>query len=178
MLNACSFKMVTLYIFSWQDDEEGDMYEAPPCERPAVKVPQRQVEENVYLGNNYCRYINSLKPCSAEIPRQYKIDLFPKILLLDATFCREDVQSCCSTEAGCSSTENWQSPGNNCFVSWKSASVTFKMCFRISFDRNHLTSVIQKPQQRAEEFFYDRNIKKRESFICIIICSYTNSASL
>lgn len=27
------------------------MYEAPPCERPAVKVPQRQVEENVYLGN-------------------------------------------------------------------------------------------------------------------------------
>lgn len=28
------------------------MYEAPPCERPAVKVPQRQVEENVYLGNN------------------------------------------------------------------------------------------------------------------------------
>lgn len=31
------------------DDEEGDMYEAPPCERPAVKVPQRQVEENVYL---------------------------------------------------------------------------------------------------------------------------------
>ncbi|XP_075889404.1 SH2 domain-containing protein 6 isoform X2 [Nelusetta ayraudi] len=31
------------------DDEEGDMYEAPPCERPAVKVPQRQVQENVYL---------------------------------------------------------------------------------------------------------------------------------
>ena len=28
------------------------MYEAPPCERPAVKVPQRHVEENVYLGNN------------------------------------------------------------------------------------------------------------------------------
>ncbi|XP_029367047.1 B-cell linker protein [Echeneis naucrates] len=39
--------------FEWPadefDDEEGDMYEAPPCERPAVKVPQRQVEENVYL---------------------------------------------------------------------------------------------------------------------------------
>lgn len=33
-----------------QDDEEGDMYEAPPCERPAVKVPQRQVQQNVYLG--------------------------------------------------------------------------------------------------------------------------------
>ncbi|XP_040898321.1 B-cell linker protein [Toxotes jaculatrix] len=39
--------------FGWPqdefDEEEGDMYEAPPCERPAVKVPQRQVEENVYL---------------------------------------------------------------------------------------------------------------------------------
>ncbi|XP_073322344.1 SH2 domain-containing protein 6 isoform X2 [Pagrus major] len=31
------------------DDEEGDMYEAPPCELKAAKVPQRQVEENVYL---------------------------------------------------------------------------------------------------------------------------------
>ncbi|KAM9360213.1 SH2 domain-containing protein 6 [Symphorus nematophorus] len=31
------------------DDDEGDMYEAPPCERPAVKVPPRQVEENIYL---------------------------------------------------------------------------------------------------------------------------------
>lgn len=40
---------------SWQDDEEGDMYEAPPCERPAVKVPQRQVQENVYLGKNTVR---------------------------------------------------------------------------------------------------------------------------
>ncbi|XP_059193489.1 B-cell linker protein isoform X2 [Centropristis striata] len=39
--------------FGWPqdefDDEDGDMYEVPPCERPAVKVPQRQVEENVYL---------------------------------------------------------------------------------------------------------------------------------
>ncbi|XP_024130353.1 B-cell linker protein isoform X4 [Oryzias melastigma] len=31
------------------DDEEGDMYEAPPCERPAVKVPQTQVQDNIYL---------------------------------------------------------------------------------------------------------------------------------
>ncbi|XP_070689734.1 SH2 domain-containing protein 6 isoform X2 [Pempheris klunzingeri] len=31
------------------DDEEGDMYEAPPCERPPKKVPPRQEEENVYL---------------------------------------------------------------------------------------------------------------------------------
>ncbi|XP_029998483.1 SH2 domain-containing protein 6 isoform X2 [Sphaeramia orbicularis] len=39
--------------FAWppdefDDEEESDMYEAPPCER-TVKVPQRQVEENVYL---------------------------------------------------------------------------------------------------------------------------------
>ncbi|XP_061672119.1 B-cell linker protein [Syngnathoides biaculeatus] len=35
----------------WQEDEEeeGDMYEAPPCERAAVAVPLRQVEENVYM---------------------------------------------------------------------------------------------------------------------------------
>lgn len=36
-------------LFFQDDDEDGDMYEAPPCER-TVKVPQRQVEENVYLG--------------------------------------------------------------------------------------------------------------------------------
>lgn len=41
------------------------MYEAPPCERPAVKVPQRHVEENVYLGNNtalsqYCSCVQAL----------------------------------------------------------------------------------------------------------------------
>ncbi|XP_053181116.1 B-cell linker protein [Scomber japonicus] len=39
--------------FGWPqdefDEEEGDTYEAPPCERPPVKVPQRQVEEDVYL---------------------------------------------------------------------------------------------------------------------------------
>ncbi|XP_077378150.1 SH2 domain-containing protein 6 [Festucalex cinctus] len=38
----------------WQEDEEdgeeeSDMYEVPPCERPAVTVPPRQVEENVYM---------------------------------------------------------------------------------------------------------------------------------
>ncbi|XP_078107261.1 SH2 domain-containing protein 6 isoform X1 [Sander vitreus] len=39
--------------FGWPqdefDDDEGDMYEAPPCERPALKVPPREEEENVYL---------------------------------------------------------------------------------------------------------------------------------
>uniref|UniRef100_A0A673IS89 B-cell linker protein-like n=1 Tax=Sinocyclocheilus rhinocerous TaxID=307959 RepID=A0A673IS89_9TELE len=32
------------------DEEDGDTYEAPPCERPTIKVQPRQVEENVYLG--------------------------------------------------------------------------------------------------------------------------------
>ncbi|XP_041856509.1 B-cell linker protein [Melanotaenia boesemani] len=39
--------------FEWPqdefDDEESDMYEVPPCERTPVKVPQRQVQENIYL---------------------------------------------------------------------------------------------------------------------------------
>ncbi|XP_026177546.1 B-cell linker protein [Mastacembelus armatus] len=39
--------------FEWPqdefDDEEADTYEPPPCYRSAVTVPQRQVEENVYL---------------------------------------------------------------------------------------------------------------------------------
>ncbi|XP_029017609.1 B-cell linker protein [Betta splendens] len=40
--------------FSWpqeefEEDEESDMYEAPPCERRVDKVPPRQVEEDVYL---------------------------------------------------------------------------------------------------------------------------------
>ncbi|XP_057687142.1 B-cell linker protein isoform X3 [Corythoichthys intestinalis] len=35
----------------WKDDEEDecDMYEVPPCERPTVSVPTRQVEENLYI---------------------------------------------------------------------------------------------------------------------------------
>ncbi|KAJ8380329.1 hypothetical protein SKAU_G00011070 [Synaphobranchus kaupii] len=38
--------------YGWPEDEfddDGDTYEAPPCERPAMKAPPRQVEENVYL---------------------------------------------------------------------------------------------------------------------------------
>ncbi|XP_064793100.1 B-cell linker protein-like isoform X2 [Oncorhynchus masou masou] len=31
------------------DEEDGDTYEVPPCERPAMNVPSRHVEENVYL---------------------------------------------------------------------------------------------------------------------------------
>ncbi|KAM9548073.1 uncharacterized protein ACWYII_037545 [Salvelinus alpinus] len=34
------------------DDEDGNTYEAPPCERPAMKVPPRHVEENVYLDSS------------------------------------------------------------------------------------------------------------------------------
>ncbi|TRY96772.1 hypothetical protein DNTS_014494, partial [Danionella cerebrum] len=32
------------------DEEDGDTYEAPPCDRPTIKVQPRQVEEDVYLG--------------------------------------------------------------------------------------------------------------------------------
>ncbi|XP_026877974.1 B-cell linker protein isoform X2 [Electrophorus electricus] len=32
------------------DEEDGDTYEAPPCERPAIKVQRQPVEENIYLG--------------------------------------------------------------------------------------------------------------------------------
>lgn len=45
------------YIFYWQDDEDGDTYEVPPCELSPAKVPQTQVEENVYLG----KHIDSIK---------------------------------------------------------------------------------------------------------------------
>ncbi|XP_054467370.1 B-cell linker protein [Anoplopoma fimbria] len=31
------------------DDDDGDTYEVPPCERHTAKVPRRPVEENVYL---------------------------------------------------------------------------------------------------------------------------------
>ncbi|XP_068461147.1 B-cell linker protein [Clinocottus analis] len=37
--------------FDDEDEDEGDMYEVPPCERHAVEVPQRE-EENVYLGTS------------------------------------------------------------------------------------------------------------------------------
>lgn len=38
-------------IFVEQDDEDADMYEVPPCERPPVKVPPRhEIETNIYLG--------------------------------------------------------------------------------------------------------------------------------
>ncbi|KAM9475163.1 B-cell linker protein isoform 2-T2 [Clarias gariepinus] len=38
----------------WSEDElveeNGDTYEAPPCERPTIKVQHRLIEEDVYLG--------------------------------------------------------------------------------------------------------------------------------
>ncbi|KTG46271.1 hypothetical protein cypCar_00040259, partial [Cyprinus carpio] len=36
------------------DEEDSDTYEAPPCERPTIKVQPRQVEENVYLDSVVC----------------------------------------------------------------------------------------------------------------------------
>ncbi|XP_061117064.1 B-cell linker protein isoform X2 [Conger conger] len=45
-------KRIDNHGYGWPEDEfeeDGYTYEAPPCERPAVKVPARTVEENVYL---------------------------------------------------------------------------------------------------------------------------------
>ncbi|KAK9523030.1 hypothetical protein VZT92_019461 [Zoarces viviparus] len=36
----------------FDDDDDSDMYEVPPCERLPVSVPQREVEENVYLAES------------------------------------------------------------------------------------------------------------------------------
>ncbi|KAM4616166.1 lymphocyte cytosolic protein 2 isoform 2-T2 [Polymixia lowei] len=60
------------------DEEDGDMYEAPPCERPAVKVPPRQVEENVYLE----RSSNPVVPQrqAAPPPRPNKVAPMGKVL--------------------------------------------------------------------------------------------------
>ncbi|XP_029961649.1 B-cell linker protein isoform X2 [Salarias fasciatus] len=50
--------------FGWPqdefDDDDGDMYEVPPCP-PGVNIPQRQVEENPYLGNNAVLSVNGAK---------------------------------------------------------------------------------------------------------------------
>ncbi|XP_011614189.2 B-cell linker protein isoform X2 [Takifugu rubripes] len=35
--------------------EDGDTYEAPPCQRAAVKVPQRQLADNVYLERSVAK---------------------------------------------------------------------------------------------------------------------------
>ncbi|XP_056276025.1 B-cell linker protein isoform X2 [Pseudoliparis swirei] len=37
--------------FDDEEEDDGDTYEAPPCERQSVTVPQSEVEENVYLEN-------------------------------------------------------------------------------------------------------------------------------
>lgn len=66
--------------FGWPqdefDDEEGDMYEAPPCERPAVKVPPR-VEENIYLERTSSRAVPQRQ--AAPPPRPSKLSKPPEI---------------------------------------------------------------------------------------------------
>lgn len=39
-----------------QDEEDGDMYEAPPCERSLNSGPPRQVMENEYMGKGEASY--------------------------------------------------------------------------------------------------------------------------
>ncbi|XP_053277760.1 B-cell linker protein isoform X3 [Pleuronectes platessa] len=67
--------------FSWpqdefEDDEEGNMYEAPPCERPPVKVQQRQEEEDVYLDRTSKPAVQQRK--AAPPPRPGKPSLPPQ----------------------------------------------------------------------------------------------------
>ncbi|XP_063050567.1 B-cell linker protein [Engraulis encrasicolus] len=58
--------------YGWPDDEfdeDGDTYEAPPCERPAVKVPTRPPEENVYLDGGFSgRSSNPVVPMRQAAP--------------------------------------------------------------------------------------------------------------
>lgn len=52
MWTCCCVLVLTgvVDVLDVQGDEEGDTYEAPPCERPNIKVQRQPVEENVYLG--------------------------------------------------------------------------------------------------------------------------------
>ncbi|XP_028270225.1 B-cell linker protein [Parambassis ranga] len=66
--------------FGWPkdefDDEDSDMYEVPPCERQAVKVPQRQ-EENIYLERPNNTAVQQRQ--AAPQPRPYKSSKPPEI---------------------------------------------------------------------------------------------------
>lgn len=52
ILETSEYNLCLLQSVHLQDEEDGDTYEAPPCERPTIKAPPRQVEENVYLGTS------------------------------------------------------------------------------------------------------------------------------
>ncbi|KAG5281385.1 hypothetical protein AALO_G00071530 [Alosa alosa] len=58
--------------YGWPEDEfdeDGDTYEAPPCERPAVKMPTRPPEENVYLDGGFSgRASNPVVPTRQAAP--------------------------------------------------------------------------------------------------------------
>lgn len=85
------------------------MYEAPPCERAAVKVSQRQVEENVYLGNVLCCSWDHDITC---------INSHANLKYCYAAFLRTLTQACYCTEAGGSSTHIRQICGNNSLFSY------------------------------------------------------------
>ncbi|KAM6965462.1 lymphocyte cytosolic protein 2 [Aplochiton taeniatus] len=57
------------------DEEDGDTYEAPPCERPVVKVPSREREENIYLDE---RTPNSVIPKRPAAPPRRPAKMTPK----------------------------------------------------------------------------------------------------
>ncbi|XP_046726561.1 B-cell linker protein isoform X3 [Silurus meridionalis] len=66
----------------WSEDdlneEDGDTYEAPPCERPTIKVQHRHLEENVYLGYPE-RPINFINPQRQVAPPPRPAKSIPKM---------------------------------------------------------------------------------------------------
>nr|XP_061804521.1 SH2 domain-containing protein 6-like [Nerophis lumbriciformis] len=60
-------------MFQWKDDEEDecDMYEVPPCERPTVSVPTRQVEENLYIAPEVDRNEKPDRKKMATLPARF-----------------------------------------------------------------------------------------------------------
>lgn len=167
------------------------MYEAPPCERPAVKVPQRQVEDNIYLGNSTRLSLAQLQHRCLTTSHHESHFVSNVTLLVATCLCRKDPQRSCSTEAGCSSTQtsqmakqHRQSPGNysstvplnvrgftTLLVKYRFLQVIWSSLTLLldRFTLNYLTPVIQtQPSQHgAEQFHIHPNSKKRESFIYI-----------
>ncbi|XP_070402301.1 B-cell linker protein [Nothobranchius furzeri] len=71
--------------FEWPqeefDDEDGDMYEVPPCERAPLKAPSSQGQENIYLERSsnptaQQRGVTPIPPRPGKPPKPHKEELF------------------------------------------------------------------------------------------------------
>lgn len=144
-----------------QDDEEGDMYEAPPCERPAVKVPQRQVQQNVYLGK--------MNPAEVKLPTRL-LEVRPDTRLP----LREDVQPSCSSEAGGSSS---QTAGKTCSSQCR-RSVTVSSELLHSFELNCFNTNTSHPNANQSCAAVRNSVTNRQrtnvfyEMCCILFVSY------